>query len=435
MAEGSASYGLGTLALHAGHVPDRETLSRAVPIYPTTSYLFRDTDHAADLFALKQFGNIYSRLMNPTCDVLEKRLAALDGGAAAVAFASGMAAISAAVLTLCRGGQNVLSSTSLYGGTWTLFTQTFRKLGVEARFFGPDTPEQIDELADDDTRCVYLETIGNPKNDVADFERIAERAHARGVPLIVDNTVATPVLFRPLDHGADIVLYSTTKFIGGHGLHVGGVVVDGGTFPWADAPDRWPEFCRPDPAYHGVVFTDAVRAVGNIAYAAHMRTHWLRDTGGCMSPFAAFLFLIGLETLHVRMPRHCENARSIAEWLSAHPAVAWVNYPGLPDHPHHAHARKYLPDGAGAILGFGIRGGKDAGVRFINAVRLCSHLANIGDAKTLVIHPASTTHQQLTPEEQAAAGVSPEYIRLSVGIEDVEDIRADLDQALKASQA
>ena len=435
MAEGSASYGLGTLALHAGHVPDRETLSRAVPIYPTTSYLFRDTDHAADLFALKQFGNIYSRLMNPTCDVLEKRLAALDGGAAAVAFASGMAAISAAVLTLCRGGQNVLSSTSLYGGTWTLFTQTFRKLGIEARFFGPDTPEQIDELADDDTRCVYLETIGNPKNDVADFERIAERAHARGVPLIVDNTVATPVLFRPLDHGADIVLYSTTKFIGGHGLHVGGVVVDGGTFPWADAPDRWPEFCRPDPAYHGVVFTDALREVGNIAYAVHMRTHWLRDTGGCMSPFAAFLFLIGLETLHVRMPRHCENARSIAEWLSAHPAVAWVNYPGLPDHPHHAHARKYLPDGAGAILGFGIRGGKDAGVRFINAVRLCSHLANIGDAKTLVIHPASTTHQQLTPEEQAAAGVSPEYIRLSVGIEDVEDIRADLDQALKASQA
>jgi O-acetylhomoserine (thiol)-lyase len=426
MAEGIASYGLGTLALHAGHVPDQETLSRAVPIYPTTSYLFRDTDHAADLFALKQFGNIYSRLMNPTCDVLEKRLAALDGGAAAVAFASGMAAISAAVLTLCRSGQNVLSSTSLYGGTWTLFTQTFRKLGVEARFFEPDTPEQIDELADDDTRCVYLETIGNPKNDVADFERIAERAHARGVPLIVDNTVATPVLFR---------LYSTTKFIGGHGLHVGGVVVDGGTFPWADAPDRWPEFCRPDPAYHGVVFTDALREVGNIAYAVHMRTHWLRDTGGCMSPFAAFLFLIGLETLHVRMPRHCENARSIAEWLSAHPAVAWVNYPGLPDHPHHENAKKYLTRGAGAIIGFGIRGGKDAGVRFINAVRLCSHLANIGDAKTLVIHPASTTHQQLTPEEQAAAGVSPEYIRLSVGIEDVEDIRADLDQALKASQA
>lgn len=434
MAEQQPTYRLGTLALHAGHTPDRETLSRAVPIYATTSYVFRDTDHAADLFALREFGNIYSRLMNPTCDVLEKRLAALDGGAAGLVFASGSAAITAAVMTLAHAGQNFVSSTSLYGGTWTLFSQTFRKLGVEVRFFDPTRPEQIEPLVDDGTRCVYLESLGNPKNDVPDFRRIADIAHARGLPVIVDNTVTTPALLRPIEHGADVVVYSTTKFLGGHGVHVGGAVVDAGTFPWADDPDRWPEFCRPDPAYHGVVFTEALKPLGNIACVVHMRTHWLRDTGACMSPFAAFVFLLGLETLHVRMPRHCRNAREIAEWLSGHAAVEWVNYPDLPAHPQHDLARRYLPDGAGAIVGFGIRGGRDAGVRFINSVRLCSHLANIGDAKTLVIHPASTTHQQLTAEEQAATGVSPEYIRLSVGIEDVEDIVADLDRALGASQ-
>jgi len=434
MADANPTYRLGTLALHAGQVPDPTTLARAVPIYATTSYVFRDTDHAANLFALREFGNIYSRLMNPTNDVLEKRLAALDGGTAGLVFASGQAAITAAILTITHVGQNFLSATSLYGGTWTLFTQTLKKLGVEVRFFDPDHPERIDDLVDAHTRCVYLESLGNPKNDVPDFRKITAIAHLHGLPVIVDNTVMTPVLFRPIEHGADMVVYSTTKYIGGHGVHVGGALVDSGKFPWADDPKRWPEFCAPDDAYHGLVFTEALKAVGNVAYVVHIRTHWLRDTGACMSPFAAFLFLLGLETLHLRMPRHCANAQAVAEWLSGHPAVAWVNYPGLPGHPHHARAKEYLPDGAGAIIGFGIRGGKAAGIKFINSVRLASHLANIGDAKTLVIHPASTTHQQLTPEEQAATGVTPEYVRLCVGIEDVEDIRADLDQALRASQ-
>ena len=435
MSDQETGYRLGTRALHAGQEVDPTTTARAVPIYATSSYVFKDTDHAADLFALKEFGNIYSRLMNPTNDVLEKRLAAMDGGVAGLAFASGQAAITAGVLTITHSGQNLISSTSLYGGTWTLFTQTFKKLGVEVRFFDPDRPEQIEQLADEKTRCLYLESIGNPKNDVPDFRKIADAAHSVGIPVLCDNTVTTPVLLRPIEHGIDIVIYSTTKFIGGHGLHVGGVIVDGGTFPWADNPDKWPEFCAPADSYHGMVFTEALNPMGNIAYIVHLRTHLLRDMGGCMSPFAAFLFLLGVETLHLRMPRHCRNAQEVAEFLSGHAAVQWVNYPGLPDHPHHANAKKYLPDGAGAIVGFGIRGGREAGIRFINNVKLASHLANIGDAKTLVIHPASTTHQQLTAEEQAAAGVTPEYVRLSVGIEDVEDIKADLDQALAASQS
>jgi len=434
MSADASKHRLGTLALHAGHNVDQDTLSRAVPIYATTSYLFRDTEHAANLFALKEFGNIYSRLMNPTCDVLEKRLAAMDGGAGALTFASGTAAITAAVLTLAHSGQNFVSSTSLYGGTWTLFTQTLKKLGVEVRFFDPNRPETIRDLVDDNTRCVYFEAVGNPKNDVPDFRKIADVAHSLHLPVICDNTVLTPMLLRPIEHGVDIVVYSTTKFLGGHGVHVGGAVVDAGTFPWADDPARWPEFCAPDDAYHGVVFTEALKPIGNIAYIIHIRTHWLRDTGACMSPFAAFLFLLGVETLHLRMARHCQNAQAVAEWLSRHPAVEWVNYPGLPNHPQHALAQKYLSKGAGAIIGFGIKGGREAGVKFINNVKLASHLANIGDAKTLVIHPASTTHQQLTEDEQKAAGVTPEYIRLSVGIEDLEDIQADLDQALKASQ-
>jgi len=433
MSENQQPHGLGTLALHAGQEPDPATTARAVPIYATSSFVFNDTDHAADLFALKEFGNIYSRLMNPTNDVLEKRLAAMDGGAAALAFASGQGAITAALLTITHAGQNFVSSTNLYGGTWTLFKQTLKKLGIEVRFFDPDHPEQIDDLVDDQTRCVYIESVGNPKNDVPDFRKIADTAHAQGLPLLCDNTVLTPVLFRPIEHGADVVIYSTTKFIGGHGVHIGGAVVDSGNFPWAGHPDKWPEFCAPDDAYHGVVFTEALEPIGNVAYIIHIRTHWLRDTGACMSPFAAFLFLLGLETLHLRMPRHCENALEVARWLEAHPAVEWVNYPGLAGHPHHAHAAEYLPQGAGAIIGFGIKGGQDAGIRFINGVKLASHLANIGDAKTLVIHPASTTHQQLTPEEQLAAGVTPEYIRVSVGIEDVADIKADLDQALQAA--
>ncbi|MBI5821469.1 MAG: aminotransferase class I/II-fold pyridoxal phosphate-dependent enzyme [Verrucomicrobia bacterium] len=434
MSEQSKDLHFGTLALHAGQEPDPTTLSRAVPIYATTSYVFKDTEHAANLFALKEFGNIYSRLSNPTNDVLEKRLAALDGGAAALAFASGQAAITAAILTITHAGQNFVSATSLYGGTWTLFTQTLSKLGIEVRFFDPNKPEEIRKLVDDKTRCVYLESLGNPKNDVPDFKKITDIAHQLGLPVICDNTVMTPALLRPIEHGIDIVVYSTTKFLGGHGVHVGGAIVDSAKFSWADNPKKWPEFCAPDTAYHGAVFTEALKSIGNVAYIIHIRTHWLRDTGACMSPFAAFLFLLGIETLHVRMPRHCQNAQAVAEFLSKHPAVAWVNYPGLPGHPQHANACRYLPNGCGALMGFGIKGGAAAGIKLINNVKLLSHLANIGDAKSLVIHPASTTHSQLTPEEQKKTGVSPEYVRLSIGIEDVRDIIADLDQALKASQ-
>jgi len=426
--------GLGTLALHAGQEPDPTTTARAVPIYATTSYCFKSTERAADLFALREFGNIYSRLMNPTNDVLEKRLAALDGGAAGLVFASGQAAITAAILTLTHAGQNFLSATSLYGGTWTLFTQTFPKLGVEVRFFDPAQPETLSALVDENTRAVYLETPGNPKNDVPDYRQITGLAHQHGLPAIIDNTVLTPALFRPIEHGFDIVVYSTTKFLAGHGMHIGGAIVDSGRFPWAANPGKWPELCAPDPAYHGVVLEEALRPVGNIAYIIHIRTHWLRDTGGCQSPFGAFLTLLGVETLPLRMERHARNAQAVAEFLSKHPAVAWVNYPGLPSHPDHARARRYLPRGAGAIVGFGIQGGKEAGKKLINRVRLFSHLANIGDAKSLIIHPATTTHSQLTPEEQARTGVTPEYVRLSVGIEEIEDILADLDQALRASQ-
>ena len=433
MSDSRENYRLGTLALHAGQEPDPTTTARAVPIYATTSYVFKDTDHAANLFALKEFGNIYSRLMNPTNDVLEKRLAAMDGGAAGLAFASGQAAITAAVLTIAHAGQNFVSSTSLYGGTWTLFTQTFRKLGVEVRFFDPDHPEQIDRLVDENTRCVYMESIGNPKNDVPDFQAIADAAHKLNLPVLCDNTVMTPALLRPIEHGIDIVIYSTTKYIGGHGVHIGGAIVDSGNFPWAENPEKWPEFCAPSDSYHGVVFAEALAPIGNIAYIVHIRTHLLRDMGGCMSPFAAFLFLLGIETLHLRMPRHCENAQALAEWLVAHECVEWVNYPGLQGHPHHENAKKYLPDGCGGIIGFGIKGGREAGIRFINNVKLASHLANIGDAKTLVIHPSSTTHSQLTEQEQAATGVTPEYVRLCAGIEDIDDIKADLDQALKAA--
>jgi len=433
MSDQESNYRLGTLALHAGQVPDPTTTARAVPIYATTSYCFKSTDHAANLFALKEFGNIYSRLMNPTNDVLEKRLTALDGGAAGLVFASGQAAITAAVLTITHAGQNFISATSLYGGTWTLFTQTFPKLGVEVRFFDPSKPESLSKLVDKNTRAVYLETPGNPKNDVPDYGKITSLVHSHGLPAIIDNTVLTPALFRPIEHGFDIVVYSTTKFIGGHGVHIGGAIVDSGKFQWAKDPQKWPEFTAPDPAYHGLVFEEALRPIGNIAYIIHIRTHWLRDTGACQSPFASFLTLLGLETLHLRVERHSKNAQAVAEFLERHPAVLWVNYPGLPSHPDHVSAKRYFPNGAGAIVGFGIRGGKEAGVKLINNVKLFSHLANIGDAKSLIIHPATTTHSQLTPEEQARTGVTPEYVRLSVGIEDVRDIIADLDQALRAA--
>jgi O-acetylhomoserine (thiol)-lyase len=434
MSNDTPAYRLGTQALHAGQVPDPTTTARAVPIYSTTSYVFHDTEHAANLFALREFGNIYTRLMNPTTDVLEKRLAALDGGAAGLAFSSGQAAETAAILTITHAGQNFISANSLYGGTWTLFTQTFAKLGVEVRFFDPKRPEDIGKLVDKNTRAVYLETPGNPKNDVPDYRKITDIAHSHGLPAIIDNTVLTAALFRPIEHGFDIVVYSTTKFIGGHGVHIGGAIVDSGKFPWAKDPQKWPEFTAPDPAYHGMVFEEALRPIGNIAYIIYVRTHWLRDTGATQSPWGSFLTLLGLETLHLRVERHSKNAQAVAEFLEKHPAVAWVNYPGLPSHPDYASAKKYLPDGQGAIVGFGIKGGKEAGTKLINSVKLFSHLANIGDAKSLIIHPATTTHSQLTPEEQAQTGVTPEYVRLSVGIEDVRDIIADLDQALHTSQ-
>jgi O-acetylhomoserine (thiol)-lyase len=435
MANTEPNYKLGTLALHAGQVPDPTTTARAVPIYSTTSYVFHNTEHAANLFGLREFGNIYSRLTNPTNDVLEKRLAALDGGAGALTFASGAAAITASVVTIVHAGQNFISANSLYGGTWALFSQTLAKLGIEVRYFDPSRPEDISKLVDKNTRAVYIETPGNPKNDVPDYRKITDIAHRHRLPTIVDNTALTPALFRPIEHGFDIVVYSTTKFIGGHGVHLGGAIVDSAKFPWAEDPEKWPEFNAPDPAYHGVVFEEALRPIGNIAYIIHIRTHWLRDTGGTQSPWGSFLTLLGLETLHIRLERHSRNALAVAQFLEKHPAVEWVNYPGLPSHPDHANVKKYLPDGQGGIVGFGIKGGKEAGAKLINSVKLFSHLANIGDAKSLIIHPATTTHSQLTPEEQAQTGVTPEYVRLSVGIEDVSDIIADLDQALRTSQA
>ena len=422
--------GIGTLSLHAGQEPDSATNSRAVPIYATTSYVFNDTDHAASLFGLQEFGNIYTRLQNPTTDVLEKRIAALDGGVTGLAFASGQAAINAAILTIAHSGQNFISSTSLYGGTWTLFTQTFKKLGIEVRFFDPDKPEEIENLVDENTRCVYFESVGNPKNDVPDFEKITKISHEKGLPTICDNTVLTPAIFRPIEHGVDIVIHSTTKFIGGHGVHIGGLIVDSGNFKWADNPEKWPEFCSPSDSYHGAIFEEVLRPLGNISYNIHIRTHWLRDTGACISPFGAWSTLLGVETLQLRMERHCENAQKIAEFLENHEKVEWVNYAGLKSHKDHANAEKYFNYGPGAILGFGIKGGKDSAIKFINNVKLASHLANIGDAKTLVIHPASTTHSQLTESEQISAGVNPEYIRVSVGIEDFEDIVNDFEQAL-----
>lgn len=423
-------YSLDTLTLHAGHTPDSATLSRAVPIYQTSSYVFRNSEHAAKLFALEEPGNIYTRIMNPTTDVLEKRMAELDGGAGALAVASGQAAITFAVLNITRVGQNIVSTNSLYGGTYNLFHYTLPKLGIEVKFVNSSDPENVRAAIDENTRLVYTESVGNPKNNVDDFEGIARIAHDAGIPFVVDNTVTTPFLFKPLEHGADIVVYSLTKFIAGHGTSIGGCVVDGGKFPWNNG--RFPEFTEPDPSYHGIRFWDAL---GGQSYITKMRVELLRDIGAPLSPFNAFQILQGLETLHVRMPRHVENAKRIAEWLDANPLVNWVNYPGLASHRDHGRAARYLPKGAGAIIGFGIKGGVEAGKKFIDNVKLLSHLANIGDAKTLVIHPASTTHQQLTEEEQAATGVTADFIRLSVGIEDVDDIIMDMDQALKISQS
>ncbi|OHB25248.1 MAG: O-acetylhomoserine aminocarboxypropyltransferase [Desulfuromonadaceae bacterium GWB2_53_15] len=418
-----------TLLLHAGHTPDPASLSRAVPIYQTSSYVFKNSEHAANLFGLKEFGNIYTRLMNPTTDVLEQRLAALDGGVGALAVASGQAAITYAVLNITQAGQNIVSTSYLYGGTYNLFHYTLPKLGITVKFVDTSDPENIRRAIDENTRLVYTESVGNPKNNVDDFEAIGQITRDAGIPFVVDNTVTTPFLFRPLDHGADIVVYSLTKFIGGHGTSIGGAVVDGGKFPWNNG--RFPEITEPDPSYHGLKYWEAL---GSLSYILKMRLTLLRDTGACLSPFNSFQFIQGLETLHVRMPRHVDNARTVALWLEKHAAVSWVNYPGLPSHKDHERARKYLPKGEGAIIGFGIKGGLEAGRKFIDNVKLLSHLANIGDAKSLVIHPASTTHQQLSDEEQLASGVTQDFIRLSIGLENVDDIIADIQQALDFSQ-
>jgi O-acetylhomoserine (thiol)-lyase len=421
-------YHIETLALHAGQQVDSDTRSRAVPIYQTTSYVFKDTEHAANLFALKEFGNIYTRLMNPTTDVLEKRLAALEGGVGGLALSSGQSAIYVSIFNICGAGGHIVSSSSLYGGTVTLFSQTFSKLGIEVTFVDPEKPENFAKAIKKNTRLIYIESIGNPKNDILQYEKIADIAHKNSMPVICDNTVTTPILFKPIEYGIDIVVHSCTKFIGGHGTSIGGAIVDSGKFDWTNG--RYPELTEPDPSYHGVKY---VESFGEMAYIVKARVQFLRDMGSCMSPFNAFLFLQGLETLHLRMPRHSENALKLAKWLEKQRQVNWVNYPGLESHPDYALAKKYMPNGAGGILGFGIKGGRDAGIKFINSVKLASHLANIGDSKTLVIHPASTTHQQLSKEEQLAAGVTEDYIRVSVGTEHIDDIIADFEQALKAS--
>ncbi|WP_067623652.1 homocysteine synthase [Alicyclobacillus acidiphilus] len=419
-----------TLAVHAGQEIDPTTFSRAVPIYQTTSYGFRDSDHAADLFALKEFGNIYTRIMNPTTDVFEKRVAALEGGAAALATASGQAAITYSILNIAGAGDEIVSSTSLYGGTYNLFAHTFQKIGITVRFVDPENPENFRAAITPKTKALYAETIGNPKGDVLDVEAVAKIAHEHGIPLIVDNTFPSPYLLRPIDHGADIVVHSATKFIGGHGTSIGGVIVDGGKFDWA-ASGKFPGLTTPDPSYHGVVFSEAV---GPIAYIIKARVQLLRDMGASLSPFNAFLLLQGLETLHLRMQRHSENALAVANFLETHPAVSWVNYPGLESHASYELAKKYLPKGQGAILTFEIQGGVSAGKKVIESVKLFSHLANVGDSKSLIIHPASTTHQQMSEEEQLAAGVTPGLIRLSIGTEAIEDILDDLRQAIDASQ-
>jgi O-acetylhomoserine (thiol)-lyase len=419
-----------TVALHAGQAPDPATNARAVPIYATTSYVFNGADHAARLFALEEFGNIYTRIMNPTTGVFEERVAALEGGVGALGLASGQAAETLAILNLAGAGDNIVSSSSLYGGTYNLFARTLPKLGIRTRFVDGTKPAAFAKAIDARTKAVYLETIGNPRLDVHDLRAIADAAHAAGVPLVVDNTFA-PLLARPIEHGADIVVHSATKWIGGHGTAIGGVVVDAGNFDWAGS-GRFPEFVEPDPSYHGIRY---VAAFGRLAFILKLRVQLLRDLGPALSPFNAFLFLQGLETLPLRIARHSENALAIARWLETRPEVAWVSYPGLASHASHGLAARYLTGGFGGIITFGVRGGAAAGRRLINGVRLFSLLANVGDAKSLIIHPASTTHQQLSAEDQLASGVTPDLVRLSVGLEHADDLIADLEQALRAAVA
>jgi O-acetylhomoserine (thiol)-lyase len=421
-----------TLAIHAGQEsPDIATGARAVPIYQTTSYVFNNTEHAANLFALKEFGNIYTRIMNPTNDIFERRMAALEGGTGALAVASGQAAETLALLAITQVGDEIVSANNLYGGTYQLFHYTFPKLGRSVKFVDSTKPEEFKKAITQHTRAIYAETIGNPKLDILNFEVIAKIAHNAGVPFVVDNTVGVG-LIRPIEYGADIIVISATKFVGGHGTSIGGVIVDSGRFNWGNG--KFPEFTEPDPSYHGLKFWEVFGnfpEMGNVAFIIKVRVQLLRDLGPALSPFNAFLFLQGLETLPLRQKKHSENAFEVAKFLIKHPLVTWVNYPGLKDHPSYALATKYLKDHFGALVGFGIKGGLEAGKRFINAVELLSHLANIGDAKSLVIHPASTTHQQLTREEQEETGVTEDYIRLSIGLEDIEDIKEDIDQALR----
>jgi O-acetylhomoserine (thiol)-lyase len=418
-----------TLAVHAGQVPDPTTGARAVPIYQTTSYLFQDADHAGRLFALQEFGNIYTRIMNPTTDVFEKRVAAIEGGAAALATASGQAAETLTILTLASAGDEIISTTSLYGGTYNLFHYTLPRLGIHVRFVDADDFDGLRKAVNEKTRAIYTESLGNPKNDVADIEKLAAIAHENALPLVIDNTTPSAALVRPIEYGADIVVNSATKFLGGHGTSIGGVIVDAGKFDWA-ASGRFREFTEPDPSYHGLSY---VQAFGPLAFILKARIQGLRDTGAALSPFNAFLLLQGIETLHLRMERHSQNALAVARHLEEHPGVEWVNYPGLESSRYYQRAKKYMPAGQGAIIAFGIKGGYEAGKKLINSLQLFSLLANIGDAKSLVIHPASTTHQQLSVEEQANTGVTPELVRLSVGIEDIRDILADLDQAIEAA--
>ena len=426
-----SSKNLSTIALHAGQVPDPTTGARAVPIYQTTSYVFKNTEHAANLFALKEFGNIYTRLMNPTTDVFEQRVAAIEGGTGALGVASGMAAITYALLAITRLGDEIVAGNNLYGGTYQLFHYTFPKLGRTVRFVNSRDPQAFRKAITPKTRAIYIETVGNPKLDVPDFEAISAIAHEAGIPVVVDNTVGIG-LVRPFDHGADILATSATKYIGGHGTSLGGVIVDSGKFKWNNG--KFPEFTEPDPSYHGLVYWDALNNVpglGNVAFILKVRVTLLRDLGAALSPFNSFQFIQGLETLPLRQRQHSINALEIAKFLKNHPLVSWVTYPGLPEDRSYTIASKYLKNGFGGIVGFGIKGGLEAGKKFINSVKLLSHLANIGDAKSLVIHPASTTHQQLTSEEQAETGVTQDYIRLSIGLEDVDDIKADIDQALR----
>lgn len=420
-------YGFETLALHGGQKVDPATNARALPIYQTTSYQFNSTEHAANLFALKEFGNIYTRIMNPTTDAFEQTIAKLEGGVGALAVSSGQAAITYAILNIAGAGDEIVSSSSLYGGTYNLFAHSLPKLGIKVHFVDVNNIDTIASAITEKTKAVYIETIGNPKMDVADIEKIAEVAHDAGIPLIVDSTFTTPYLCRPIEHGADIVVHSATKFIGGHGTSIGGVIVDSGKFDWNNG--KFPGLSEPDASYHGLVYTEAL---GPLAYIIKARVQLLRDLGSALSPFNSFLFVQGLETLALRMERHCENALKVAQFLEQHPKVEWVNYPGLESNPYYHLARKYMPKGAGAILTFGVKGGIEAGKKIINSVKLFSHLANVGDAKSLIIHPASTTHQQLTEEEQIKAGVEPGMIRLSIGLETIDDIIYDLEQALAA---